>query len=346
MKSRRYTNYLIGPGIAVSLLLFGGVAVAQPQSGSETTATSAPQVSAQPSTTSASPPTTSRVVTPSTTTAEETTTVPPAVPTATSEAATPSTTAQAPSSASAAESARPTPTAGTYPNATVIPGQMRSDREKVPDGFTKADADKAETMEARLKMARVAPGCQVYWPAPYEVCGAIRDKYNSLGGPNSFLLFPKSNELVNPDGFGRRSEFLGGNIYWSPATGAHFVAHDFLTKWGNHGYEGGWMKYPMSDEIVNPDNVGRRQQFQGGMIYWSPISGAHSINGRILDRWGQLGFESGVLGYPTSDEINSIPEFAPNSQRMNWFIGGAILWDGPANTTRDAFRQNWAAPGP
>ena len=50
---------------------------------------------------------------------------------------------------------------------------MRSDREEVPAGFTKAEADRAETMEAALTgndgkiQTLAAPGCQVYWPAPY-----------------------------------------------------------------------------------------------------------------------------------------------------------------------------------
>src|SRR5699024_12098248 len=94
------------------------------------------------------------------------------------------------------------------PNHEIAPGGMRSDREEVPAGFSKANADKAETMEAALAggdsemRTLAAPDCQVYWPAPYEVCGEIRDKYNALGGPNSFLLFPKTNELTNPDGIG------------------------------------------------------------------------------------------------------------------------------------------------
>ncbi|WP_280469948.1 LGFP repeat-containing protein [Nocardia brasiliensis] len=96
------------------------------------------------------------------------------------------------------------------PQSTVVPGRMRSDCQQIPDGFTKAQADKAETMEAALaarpqqRTARAAEGCQVYWPAPYEVCGAIRDKYNELGGPSSFLLYPTSNELTNPDGVAPR----------------------------------------------------------------------------------------------------------------------------------------------
>ena len=144
------------------------------------------------------------------------------------------------------------------PNREVVPGEMRSDREEIPAGFTKADADKAETMEAALTgsdgamRALVAPGCQVYWPAPYEVCGAIRDKYNALGGPNSFLLFPKTNEITNPDGIGKRTEFQNGPIYWSPQGGAHPVVNHFLAAWARSGYENG-IGYPTTDEIVNPE---------------------------------------------------------------------------------------------
>lgn len=87
------------------------------------------------------------------------------------------------------------------PNRQVVPGKMRSDCEEIPKGFSKQDADQAETMEAQLavtpttRTALAAAGCQVYWAAPYEVCGAIRDKYNELGGPNSFLLWPTTNRV-------------------------------------------------------------------------------------------------------------------------------------------------------
>ena len=122
---------------------------------------------------------------------------------------------------------------------------MRSDREEIPGGFTKEQADLAETMEAQklaVTTQALTAGCQVYWPSPYEVCGAIKDKYNSLGGPNSFLLWPTTNELVNPDGFGRRSVFQNGPIYWSSASGAHPVANHFFAAWQRNGWEGGVLK--------------------------------------------------------------------------------------------------------
>lgn len=214
------------------------------------------------------------------------------------------------------------------PKATVEPGQMRSDREEVPEGFTKEDADKAETMEARLQgggnallRAAVAPGCQVYWPAPYEVCGAIRDKYNALGGPNSFLTFPKTGELTNPDGYGKRTEFLNGPIYWSPQGGAHPVVNHFLAAWARHGYEASYIGYPTTDEIVNPDGIGRRQHFTGSTIYWR-LNEAYSVGGAIQDKWNSLGAERGSLGYPISDEL-----VLPDGQgRMNRFENGVIYW--------------------
>ncbi|WP_232320533.1 LGFP repeat-containing protein [Rhodococcus sp. WMMA185] len=212
------------------------------------------------------------------------------------------------------------------PNATIIPGQMRSDREEIPEGYTKEEADLAETMEAELETTQLKTtstktlACQVFWPAPYEVCGAILDKYNSLGGPLSFLLLPTSNELVNPDGYGRRNTFQNGPIYWSPATGAHPVVNHFYHSWASHGWEGGFLGYPKTDEIVL--NGGRLQDFEGATIYWSPLTGAHPVGGAIRDKWAETGWENGPLGYPTSDE-KLLPD---GVGRMNSFQYGVIYW--------------------
>ncbi|MGW0252785.1 LGFP repeat-containing protein, partial [Nocardia goodfellowii] len=274
------------------------------------------------------------------------------------------------------------------PNKKVIPGQMRSDCEEIPEGFTKEQADKAETLEAAAlsndpapdgrPRLMVAPGCQVYWPAPYEVCGAIRDKYNELGGPNSFLLWPTSNELSNPDGVGKRSTFQNGPVYWSGATGAHPVVNSFLNRWAAHGYEGGWMRYPTTDEIVlpdggrrqefeagaiyvafqnavgsairngplrdkynsvgglapggtllgypiqdqiglPPDNLGQMARFQNGVIYWSPATGAHIVQGEILSRWADAGYEQGTFGYPVGEQANG-----PSNRYTQEFQRGTI----------------------
>ncbi|MBF6270984.1 hypothetical protein IU460_25145 [Nocardia farcinica] len=226
------------------------------------------------------------------------------------------------------------------PNRRVTPGKMRSDREEIPEGYTKDDADRAEVMEAELKAnggrkpvpegttAFIAgEGCSVYWPAPYYVCGAIRVKYDSLGGPNSFLLWPTSEELTNPDGYGKRSHFQNGPIYWSGATGAHPVVNSFLNRWGLHGYEAGWLKYPTTDEILLPDG-GRRQEFEGGVIYvaFQNAVGSAIRNGAIREKYNSVGgLEPGgtLLGYPIQDQIGLPPD---NQGQMARFQNGVIYW--------------------
>ncbi|MGF0313841.1 LGFP repeat-containing protein [Rhodococcus sp. IEGM1428] len=175
------------------------------------------------------------------------------------------------------------------------------------------------------------------------MCGAILDEYLALGGPQSFLLLPTSGELVNPDGVGRRSQFVGGNIYWSPDTGAHFVAHDFLTKWGDYGYETGFLQYPTTDEIVLGDGLSRRQEFQGGSIYFSFATGAHTIYGLIKQAWVDLGAETSYLGFPTSDEQDTPDRYHPYGTRENTFQTGVITADLTNGSTHVG---NWSAyPG-
>ncbi|WP_231839020.1 hypothetical protein [Corynebacterium glutamicum] len=65
------------------------------------------------------------------------------------------------------------------PNSIIVPGAMRSDRESIPGGFTKEEADRAEIEEAKLAntpFLRVQSdtACKVYWPSPFQVCGEIR----------------------------------------------------------------------------------------------------------------------------------------------------------------------------
>ncbi|OZD06502.1 hypothetical protein CH275_09795 [Rhodococcus sp. 06-235-1A] len=252
---------------------------------------------------------------------------PTSAPTTTPPAAAPATTTSAtPSGEKIPYTGLPT----ENPNSTIIPGQMRSDREEWPEPFTKEDADRAEVREFELQQRQSAargpapgPDCQQYWPSDKWVCGAIRDKYNSLGAQFSFLLWPTSDELVNPDGFGRRQTFQNGPIYWSAASGAHPVANHFFAAWQRNGWEAGPLKYPTTDEIVNADGLGRRQEFQGGTVYWK-LNEAYFVGGAIRDRWAALGSEaqSGILGYPTSDET-----LLPDGQgRMNRFESGVIYW--------------------
>lgn len=121
----------------------------------------------------------------------------------------------------------------------------RSELEPIPEGFTKEEADRSERME--LALNTMSTNCQTYWPSDILVCGAIRYKYNAMGAQFSWLSLPNSPEYVNPDGTGRRQQFLNGSIYWHPTTGAHPVTILYMTKWNQLGWETGWLGYPTAD---------------------------------------------------------------------------------------------------
>ncbi|MGN5382387.1 hypothetical protein BIV25_45440 [Streptomyces sp. MUSC 14] len=135
----------------------------------------------------------------------------------------------------------------------------------------------------------------------HQVQGAILAKYQAMGGQGSPLGCPTSDELTTPDGVGRYNTFVGGSIYWSPATDAHPVWGEILKKWAALGWERGELGYPVSDELTNPDGKGKRQQFQHATVYWSSASGAHPVSGQIGWVWSNYGWETGAFGYPTSD---------------------------------------------
>ena len=61
----------------------------------------------------------------------------------------------------------------------------------------------------------------IYWTpqtGAHEVHGAIHALYQSMGSERSKLRFPVSDELAMPGG--RIGRFEGGEISWTPASGA------------------------------------------------------------------------------------------------------------------------------
>ena len=101
-------------------------------------------------------------------------------------------------------------------------------------------------------------------------------------------------------------------------------------KWANLGGETavvsayGWtIGYPISDELLTADEIGRVSHFQGASIYWHPDIGAYFVGGAIRQLWWDLGAEQSLLGYPISDEEST----GNGIERVNAFMGGWIYWD-------------------
>ncbi|WP_161987480.1 LGFP repeat-containing protein [Prescottella subtropica] len=103
-----------------------------------------------------------------------------------------------------------------------------------------------------------------------------------------------------------------------------------MTKWSSYGWEAGQLGYPTTDEIPNGDNIGSRQDFQkeNAAIYWNsslPLTGITVIKGMIRSKWNTLGAQGGSLGYPITDETDSIPVIMPAGEKMQVFASGTAL---------------------
>jgi L,D-peptidoglycan transpeptidase YkuD (ErfK/YbiS/YcfS/YnhG family) len=183
----------------------------------------------------------------------------------------------------------------------------------------------------------------VFTPYSSNPFGAITAKYARTGGPAGWLGNPASREMTGRRSGGAYQVFRGGSIYWSAAGGAHTIGGAIRSKWAAAGAQNGRLGYPTSDEGRGLRNGGAYQSFQGGRIHWSRATGAHSTRGGILSAWAGSGYERGVLGYPTSEEIGGLKD----GGSYQTFQGGIIHWSPAtgARITRGAIRTAWAAAG-
>ena len=209
------------------------------------------------------------------------------------------------------------------PNDTFVEGKMRSDLLPMPSDIDPKHADNVEIQEAQgnsRARAFSASSCEAIWPTGFQVCGAILEAYRAIGGPLSWLGPPKSNELTNPDGVGKRTEFYGGSIYWHPDTGAHPVTLDGMRQWGTLRWEAGPLGYPNSAPIALNIPLSQMQRFQGGDNYYSPLTGG-AVWGDIKNRYDELGGSHHAIGIPITNELKNGEKY-----RYSNFSNGTITW--------------------
>ncbi|WP_306911992.1 choice-of-anchor D domain-containing protein [Arthrobacter sp. B3I9] len=211
--------------------------------------------------------------------------------------------------------------------------------------------DQKATADGVGRSNNFSRGASIYWSpstGAHEIHGAVRAKWASMGWETG-LGYPTTDELGTPDGVGRYNHFsLSASVYWTPATGAHEIHGSIRAKWAAMGWEKG-LGYPTTDEKGSPDGVGRYNHFSdknGASIYFTPSTGAHALQGVIRAKWASLGWETGKLGYPVSDEMRTLDGVG----RYNQFAGSngsSIFWSPAtgAHEVRGAIRARWAALG-
>jgi uncharacterized protein with LGFP repeats len=166
--------------------------------------------------------------------------------------------------------------------------------------------------------------------------GWIGARWAAGGRENGTLGYPTTEEIPLVGGVGQ--VFQGGTVYASPA-GTFVVKGWVRDRWLTLKAEVGFLGYPTSEEV--PVTGGVRQSFQGGVIYSSVATGAHEVHGWVLDKWTEMGRETGLLGFPTSDEVMT------SAGAYNTFANGAI-YSTPRTGAREVHGRvgaRWLAAG-
>ena len=158
----------------------------------------------------------------------------------------------------------------------------------------------------------------IYWTpqtGAHPVSGGILAEWSAQGWEGGPLGYPTADEIATPGKPGKVQGFEIGAMY-SSANGTHAVLGMIMGKYGELGWENGWLGFPKSNEVPIKDN-GRFTEFEGGNIYWSPGTGAWSVeNGPLFDGWKSVGYEGGRLGFPISDKFD-----IPGGVQQNFQFG-------------------------
>ncbi|NUU20598.1 MAG: hypothetical protein HOV68_03640 [Streptomycetaceae bacterium] len=173
------------------------------------------------------------------------------------------------------------------------------------------------------------------------VTGEIYKKYAQYNWDWGVLGFPTTDEGDTGRPGGRYNNFQNGTVIWSPGTGAHLVTGAILAKYGAQGWDQGSLAFPTTDELDTGRPGGRFNNFQGGTIIWSAQTGAQQVQGAILQKYGEYGWDGGRLAFPTTSEV------ALRNGAYTHFQGGSVYWSAPtgAHALFGAIKDRWAARG-
>lgn len=297
--------------------------------------TAAAPAVAEPSPTPTATPAASPAREPAPTTAE-----PTATPTVTPDPTPPQT-------ATATPTAGPTPTAEPTATPTATPqADTEIDRRYAELGGPNSFLGNPTSGEYDIAggRAREYQHGLLYWTAATgvtAVTGGIRSHYGSLGRHGGRLGVPLADEQRLSSGIWKQ-RFAGGDIYFITGRGARVTWGGIGDGYRARGAEGGRLGLPVTDEkpVVRGAWV---QDFEHGLIYWSPEYGVQVVQGAMLTKYATVGWDGGRLGLPTGGEFRT-----QWGQWVQNFAGGAIYYrDGLGTHTSwgalriEYARHNW-----
>ncbi len=147
------------------------------------------------------------------------------------------------------------------------------------------------------------------------VSGQVLKKYLSVGGAQSDLGLPTSNETDGGLNTGSRVSTVSAQdkpvIYWTPHFGAFIVRGAMNAAWDKLGGAAGSLGPPVADQTEDADVVSQR--FTGGEVSWDKRTNKFSTQPASLAA-GLSGLT--VPGYQPPEPANSA---ASDTRERNWF---------------------------
>ena len=160
--------------------------------------------------------------------------------------------------------------------------------------------------------------------------GDVEDLWLAEGGASGWLG-AKVGELqqVSAGGGGLIQQFEGGYVVWNKARGAHVIWGAIYNFWKTAGGPSSALGWPLADNVKTTANAGGRyQEFAGGMVVASGVTGTFKVYGNSLKRYKWTEGTDGPLGFPLG---NLYRDTLSGLQAQN-FEGGTIYLDGTAST--------------
>jgi uncharacterized protein with LGFP repeats len=172
-------------------------------------------------------------------------------------------------------------------------------------------------------------------PVPVDPTAEINMAWRAAGGAAG-PLGAKQGDQAPVGAGGLAQTFIGGKVFYSPATGANAVETDILTKYEALGGPGGDVGFPIANEadggLKQPSRVSEFSAIDKPVIFWTPEHGAFLVRGAIKAAWDKLLGPTGKLGAPLGDQTVDKDDVTQK------FTGGQISWNQKKNafTTQPA----------
>ena len=159
---------------------------------------------------------------------------------------------------------------------------------------------------------------------------AINMAWRAAGGVNGPLGAKQGGEQPIGGG-GIVQAFVGGKVFFSPATGANAVESDILAKYESLGGPvGSDLGFPVANEsdggIGSSSRIATFSAADKPVIFWTPDHGAFVVRGAMKAAWDKLRGPTGKLGAPAGDQA------VDGDVISQKFTGGKIAWNRANNT--------------